>query len=137
MISVGLFAFAMNIRPVLYLQIFVVFSGSGAAVTFVVPGLMAAYWRRATAAGAIAAMLAGGGTLISLYVWGTLSPDPMIGPIGLRPVFLLGLDPIIWGLLASSISGVAVSLLTPAPDKALVDRMFDGPEPVQLALTTS
>ena len=131
MVSVGLFAFAMNIRPVPYLQIFVVFSGSGAAVTFVVPGLMAAYWRRATAAGAITAMLAGGGTLISLYVWGTLSPDPMIGPIGLRPVFLLGIDPIIWGLLASSVSGVVVSLLTAAPDKALVARMFGDAEPVQ------
>ncbi len=130
MICVGLFAFALNIYPVAYLQVFVIFSGTGSAVTFVVPALMAAYWRRATAQGVMAAMVAGGGTLILCYVAGFFFPDPGIGQMGsLRPVFLLGLDPIIWGLSASLAAGVGVSLLTPRPDPALVSRMFGGEEP--------
>jgi len=125
MICVGLFAFLLNVKPVAYLQVFVIFSGAGSAVTFVVPALMAAYWRRATAPGAIAAMIAGGGTLILFYIAGFFFPDPGIGPMGsIRPIFLSGLDPIIWGLSASLIAGVGVSLLTPAPDPKLVSRLF-------------
>ena len=59
MIVVGAIAVVANLRPVAYLQAIVVFSGTAAAATFVVPALMIAYWRRATAAGALAAMLAG------------------------------------------------------------------------------
>jgi len=125
MISVGLIAFALNIYPVAYLQTFVIFSGSGCAVTFVVPTLMAAYWPRATSQGAIAAMATGGLTLIAFYVVGIFLPDPMIGQIGsVRPAFLLGLEPIIWGLAASLTAGIGVSLLTPAPAPELVKNMF-------------
>ena len=42
-----------------------------------------------------------------------------------RPYFLLGYDPLIWGLLTSIVSGVTVTLLTEPPDKELVSRMFD------------
>ena len=51
--------------------------------------------------------------------------NPMIGQIGsVRPAFLLGLEPIIWGLAASLTAGIGVSLLTPAPAPDLVKRMF-------------
>ena len=40
-----------NINPVDYLQVIVVFSGTGAAATFCVAALMLAFWRRATVAG--------------------------------------------------------------------------------------
>lgn len=126
MITVGIFAFAMNVKPVPYLQVFVVFSGTGGAVTFVVPALMACYWRRANSAGCIAAMMAGGGTLIAFYIAGSFMPDPKIGVISsVRPFYFLGFDPIVWGMSASAIAGVAVSFLTAPPDKALVAKMFD------------
>ncbi len=126
MITVGIFAFAMNVRPVPYLQVFVVFSGTGGAVTFVIPALMACYWRRANAQGVIAAMLAGGGTLISFYIVGSFMPDPKIGVISsVRPFYLFGFDPIVWGMLASAVAGIVVTKLTPPPDEQLVAKMFD------------
>ena len=127
MILVGLVAFLANINPVEKLQALVVFSGSGGATAFVVPAAMACYWRRATAAGALAAMAAGAATHITLYVIGFLSAsDPMIGQAtGFRPYYLLGIDPMIWGLAASLASGVIVSLLTSPPRAELVSRLFD------------
>lgn len=127
MIAVGVFAFVLNVKPVPYLQVFVVFSGTGGAVTFVIPALMACYWRRANAAGVMAAMLAGGGTLIAFYIAGSLSTvDPMIGVISsVRPYYFLRFDPILWGMSASAIVGVVVTLLTPPPDATLVSKMFD------------
>jgi sodium/pantothenate symporter len=126
MVVVGVVAVVANIRPVDYLQALVVFSGAGGAVTFCVPALMACYWRRATAAGAMAGMLGGAGTLLTLYIVGFLQPDPLIGPATkFRPYFLLGFDAILWGLLASLIAGVVVSLMTQPPDAALVSKLFD------------
>lgn len=126
MILVGVVAFVANLRPVAYLQALVVFSGSGAASTFVVPAAMAAYWRRATAQGAFAAMAAGAATIAGLYTAGFLGDDPLIGQsTQFRPYYVLGLDPIIWGLAASSLSGLSVSLLTSPPPPELVSKLFD------------
>lgn len=126
MTCVGLVALAANIRPVDYLQAIVVFSGSCAAATFLVPLLMAAYWRRATAAGALAAMLAGSATMICLFAISWIRDiDPMIGQATkFRPYFLFGFEPIIWGLLFSLIAGVGVSLLSSPPDSAVIGRLF-------------
>jgi SSS family solute:Na+ symporter/sodium/pantothenate symporter len=153
MILVGLLAIAANIRPVKYLQALVVFSGASGAATFAVPALMTAYWRRGTAKGAVAAMLAGAGTMFSLFalgwvqrlaqnavadgdasaLWQTLAgwlgPDPLIGIAGpFRPYFVMGLDPVLWALAASAIAGVTVSLCTAPPPPQHIERMF-GPTP--------
>lgn len=135
MVVVGLIAFAANLRPVAYLQALVVFSGTGGAVSFMVPAVMAAYWRRATAPGVLAAMIAGTASVLTLYlvplvVYLTTGEtlDPMIGQLTrFRPYFLLGLDPVLWGLTASLIAGVLVSLVTQAPPKAVISRLFDAP----------
>jgi SSS family solute:Na+ symporter/sodium/pantothenate symporter len=126
MIVMGCIAFAANISPVAYLQAIVVFSGASGAATFAMPALMTAFWRRATAAGAIAAMLAGAGTMIVLYGIGFTSDDPKIGQAtSFRPHFLFGLEPIVWGLLASFVTGIIVSLVTRPPAPELVSRLFD------------
>ncbi len=129
MIVVGIIAFVANLRPVEYLQAIVVFCGTGGATTFVVPLLMSCYWRRATSAGCIAAMLTGGLSTITLYVTGFLSPfDQKIGNLTkFRPYFLLDLDPIVWGLLASLLAGVIVTLRTRPPAEERVSRLFDTP----------
>jgi SSS family solute:Na+ symporter/sodium/pantothenate symporter len=88
--------------------------------------LMIAYWRRATVAGAMAAMIAGAVTMLALFVTGWLGPDPMIGhATKFRPCYLLGLEPIVWGLAASTLAGVAVSLLTRPPAPERVGWLFD------------
>jgi SSS family solute:Na+ symporter/sodium/pantothenate symporter len=136
MIAVGAVAVAANIKPVDYLQAIVVFSGTGAAATFCVPALMLAYWRRTTVAGMLASMLGGAGTMVLLYGLGFAGygKDQHIGQVTrFRPYFLLDLDPLLWGLAASLVAGLVVSLCTAPPEDKLVSRLFDvefkpGPE---------
>jgi sodium/pantothenate symporter len=123
MVVVGAIGLAANIDPVDYLQTIVVLSGTCGATSFVVPYLMMAYWRRATAAGAIAGMLVGAAITLTLYVIGTIKAGQLAA---FRPY---DYDPIILGLAGSLIAGVAVSLLTPRPDPELVSRMFDAEDP--------
>jgi SSS family solute:Na+ symporter/sodium/pantothenate symporter len=125
---VGAVAILFTLHPPKYLQAIIVFGGTGAASAFLIPALMAAYWRRATARGCLAAMLGGMGVFMLLYGIGWVSDDPMIGPeTKLRPYFLLGLEPFVWSLTASLLAGVGVSLVTRPPDPARVSRLFDRP----------
>jgi SSS family solute:Na+ symporter/sodium/pantothenate symporter len=125
MIIVGAIALIANLRPVQYLQAIVVFSGTGAATTLFVPLIMTAYWRRATAAGFLAAMFSGSGTTLTFYIVGWFSEDPGIGQMTqFRPYYLLGVDPIIWAFLVSAVAGVVVSLATQPPPGEIVDRLF-------------
>jgi SSS family solute:Na+ symporter/sodium/pantothenate symporter len=50
-----------------------------------------------------------------------------------RPYFLLGIDPIVWGLVASCLCGIGTSLLTAPPPEKLVSRMFDATTPAPRA----
>jgi sodium/pantothenate symporter len=133
MIFFGLLSFALNIYPVKYLQALVVFSTSTIAATLLVPAVMAAYWRRATVPGAIAAMFVGSATMLSLFGTGWVSAyygyDQGLGPdTAFRAYYFLGLEPIVWGLLASCLAGVIVSLATQPPDERLVSWLFDRQE---------
>jgi SSS family solute:Na+ symporter/sodium/pantothenate symporter len=135
MVGVGMLAVAANINPPGYLQTFVVLSSGCAASSFLMPTMMLCYWRRATSAGVISAMLAGAGTSLVLYLIGQLGvigipmPDPMIGPAkGVRPYYLLGFEPIVWGLGMSLLTGMIVSLMTTPPDATLVNRLFNREE---------
>jgi len=123
MVVVGAIGLAANIKPVDYLQKLVVFSGTCGAVTFVVPAIMAAYWRRATAAGVMAGMLGGVAVNVVLYAAGLVYLREF------KAIAVLGLDPIVWGLAASLVAGVAVSLCTTPPDPRLVAKLFDVAEP--------
>ncbi len=113
-VLVGLGVAFVATNPPDYLQLIVVFASSGLAAAFLVPGLMACFSRRATAAGAIAAMLVGPAVTMLLYVLGQvgsqipwLPANPDIGPSkGLKPYYLLGFEPCVWGLLSSFGAGV-------------------------------
>lgn len=147
MVGVGLFGVVVALNPPQYLQALVVLSSSLGAATLMTPLLMACYWRRATAPGVLSAMAAGFVVHIGLYLAGItqnwltalsvrssfqesllniLGPDPLIGPVGLlRPYYILGVDPVLWGMLASAVAGVLVSLVTSPPPRELVSRLFD------------
>lgn len=137
MILVGAVALIANISPPAYLQALVVFCTSGQAGAFFVPLVMACFWRRATKEGILASMGAGALTVLVLYATGwTRSwldyPDPGIGQAtDFRPYFLLGIEPIVWGIAVSGIVGIVTSLRTPPPSKELLDRMFGPVEPAQ------
>ncbi|TLZ75618.1 MAG: sodium:solute symporter [Methanobacteriota archaeon] len=141
MVVVGLIAVGANIKPVDYLQAIVVFSGTCAGATFVVPAFMAAFWRRATAGGVMAAMLAGVTAVLGLYVagwtWTWRGYDQGIGVAGtFRPYFLLGLDPIVWGLAVSLIAGIVGSIFTKPVDSERVSLFFDA-QPAEYAQSSS
>jgi SSS family transporter len=88
-------------REVALVQFIVLFQAKLIASFFFAPVVVGLNWARGTAAGAIAAMLAG---LVTCVAW-TLPATPP-----------LGLDPIFPGVAASLVAFVAVSLLTsPAP----------------------
>jgi len=104
-----------------FLQAIIVFTGGAAACAFLVPAIMAAFWPRATASGAMAAMLGGVSTVFALYLAGWLVGEtPRIGEENnFYPVYLLGIAPFVWGLLVSAVSGVVVSLVT---NRAVMER---------------
>jgi SSS family solute:Na+ symporter/sodium/pantothenate symporter len=130
MMGVGLISLLANIRPVEFLQAIVVFCAASGAATFLVPAIMVAFWRRATAPGIMAAMLAGAGSMVILYLVGAMVPDPLVGPAtDFRPYFLLNLEPVVWGMAASLAAGVLVSLVSRPPNESLLARLFDEPAP--------
>jgi SSS family solute:Na+ symporter/sodium/pantothenate symporter len=157
---VGLIVTAAALHPPRFLQYIILFTGAGLGCTFLAPTVLALYWRRATRAGALAALLGGFAGVLVFYVLGWMGvgkPDPLAAKAAPRlaplaaanplevvnstaaaqkkpkvhpaeepfaPYYLFGLDPLIYGLLASFGLGIGVSLLTkplPAPE---VDRYF-------------
>jgi SSS family transporter len=143
--SVGLLACFFALRPPAFLQYIIVFSASGLGCSFLVPMLLSLYWPRATKQGVLASMLAGLLTLVLLYILGWLesagvrpfsaAPPPVWAQwLGygqhrfdaFAPLYVLGLDPLVWGLSTSLVLGVGVSLAT-RPDPHLVARYFPTP----------
>jgi SSS family solute:Na+ symporter/sodium/pantothenate symporter len=129
MIVIGIVAVGLNIFPVKHLQTFVVISSGCAASAFLMPTLMMCYWRRATAAGTIAAMLAGALASSALNLAGLVIAARAGHASEFHAYELLGFEPLIWGLASSLVAGVIVSLLTSPPESRLVSKLFDAAEP--------
>jgi SSS family solute:Na+ symporter/sodium/pantothenate symporter len=127
MIAIGLVAMLLNVNPVEKLQMLVTFSSGCAASAFLMPVAMMCYWRRATAAGTIAAMLAGSLVAFSLNMAGLIIA--MRHRTGFVPYNLLGFEPIVWGLAVSLVVGIIASLLTQPPDQRLISKLFDADQP--------
>lgn len=136
-VGIGLFVAVVALNPPKYLQLIIVFSSTGMAAAFLMPALLGSFWRRSTAAGAIAAMATGTIVTLGLYVLGTLGPErlhlawlfapnPEIGAASsFRPYYLFGFDPCIWGLASSLAAGLIGSWLSPLPPEERVALLFD------------
>ena len=64
----------------------------------------------------------------------SIAPPPgfALWNLGFRPFYLLQLHPLLWGLSASILAGIGVSLVTTPPDEELVSKLFDAqPAPVK------
>ena len=97
--------------------------------TFLVPTVLALFWRRATREGALAALLTGFLTVAILWGLGVIfgiGKEGVAGPAGKRfaPMYLLGLDPLFHGLLLSAAAGLVASLLTQPQPAKHVNRYF-------------
>ncbi len=102
-VAVGVFAVVMVLNPPTYLQDLIVFASGGLGACFLVPMLLALYWRNMTAAGMIAGMLGGTAMHIGLTLWGYLDIGEM------RAYEFLGLNPFIWDLIASAIAAITIA----------------------------
>jgi Na+/proline symporter len=149
---VGLVVMLGAINPPGFLQYIIVFTASGQGCAFLVPVVLALYWPRTTRQGVMAGMLGGFLVVFGLYalgwtdsylqdlfrrgtgesgglaqaVHGGLKWVPSWGekrPDAFAPLYPGGLDPLVWGLLASLLLTVGVSLRT-RPDEERVRRYF-------------
>jgi sodium/pantothenate symporter len=137
----GLVVMLGAINPPGFLQYVIVFTGSGQTCAFLLPMVLTLYWKRATRQGVLAGMLGGGLTVMLLYVLGWIDTAYQkagsTGPAWLSwfpgwgqkreeafaPLYAGGCDPLIWGLLASLVLALMVSLRT-KPDPDLVKKYF-------------
>jgi SSS family solute:Na+ symporter/sodium/pantothenate symporter len=146
----GVVVTAAAFHPPMRLQYLILFSGAGMACTFLAPTVMALYWKRATRAGALAALWSGFLTVFLLYALGWYGigkeddpaatqtnkatdksdkepsrPSTIHKPTEkIRPVYLLKLDPLIHGLIISFVVGIGVSYSTRPLPADHVNRYF-------------
>ena len=117
-IAIGVIATIGAAYPPQFLQYVIVFSGGALASAFLGVVFLGLYWPRCTKQGGLASMLGGIGVYLGLYVMGIVQTGTA------RPFLLLGLDPLIWGVLSSLLCAYAVSVFTPAPEQHIIKRFF-------------
>jgi len=125
---VGLIVTLAALQPPRFLQHLIIFTTGGMACTYLAPTVLALYSRRATKAGALAAMIGGFVTVMGFYVlgWYGISKEGLTGPAkqSVAPVYLFGLDPLVYGMLASFGLGFIVNRFTTCPPAEHVNRYF-------------
>jgi SSS family solute:Na+ symporter/sodium/pantothenate symporter len=124
---VGVVVALLALRPPEFLQYLIIFSTSGMACTFLAPTVMALYWKRATKAGALAAMIGGFSTLFLLWLVGVVQiyrEKHRLTGVNLTPVYLFQLDPLVYGFLVSIAAGILVSLWSRPLPAHHVNRYF-------------
>jgi sodium/pantothenate symporter len=117
-ISVGAIAMLAAVSPPQFLQDIIVFTGSGLSTSFLAPVALMLYWPRFNHQGAIAGMLGGFATLVTLYTIGTIQS----GRVDAYKVF--GFHPFMVGLITSFTLAIVVALLTSPPPDHLVRKYF-------------
>ncbi|QDT13262.1 sodium:solute symporter family transporter [Planctomycetes bacterium K23_9] len=113
----GLFTVLAVLNPPTYLQDVIVFATAGLAACFLVPMVLALYWKGMTSGGVIAGMVAGTLMHVILTSWGYAAEGKF------RAYEFLTLSPFIWDLGASAIAAVVVAKCQ-TPDEDLRRRFF-------------
>jgi SSS family solute:Na+ symporter/sodium/pantothenate symporter len=130
---VGVVVTLAALQPPHYLQALIIFTGAGMGCTFLAPTVLGLYWRRATRVGALSGLVGGFGTITVLYIlgWMGIGKAGKTGPARepFAPVYLLSLDPVLWGLAVSFVLAIVVSLLTAPPPDKHVDKYFLADQP--------
>jgi len=116
---IGVVATIGALYPPQFLQYIIVFTGGGLAVAFLAPVALGLYWQRFNTSGALMSMTSGIVVYALLYLIGFL----ILGRI--TPVRPLGLDPLIWGFLASLIGGWTGTYLRGPNSRGIMEKFFD------------
>jgi len=117
-VVVGLLGLLAVMHPPQFLQHLIVFASAGLGACFLMPMIFTLYWPRTTSRGVIGGMLAGGLTVLILYLIGFLITKEF------GEYLLLGLHPFIWAVLFSGIAIVGGSLSQAPVSEALRLRYF-------------
>lgn len=119
-VIIGGLAMLAAVSPPLFLQDIIVFTGSGLSTSFLIPVALMLYWPRFSHQGALAGMLGGFATHVSLYVIGTLM-HPKHSLTAYEP---FNFHPFMVGCIASLIIAVVTTLCTSPPPSHLVRKYF-------------
>lgn len=111
------------LHPPKFLQSLIVFASAGLGACFLIPMVVALYWRRMTAAAAIAGMMAGGATILILYLIGRIKYGEF------SEYLLLGFHPFIWSVVVTALVVFVVSILGKEPDEPLQKKFFGNLKP--------
>ena len=117
-ILVGVAALLGALNPAEYLQDIIVYTGSGLGACFLAPVVLALYWPRLNAAGAIAGMLSGFLFHLALYGAGMLVHG------GFQAVRIGNFDPLLPAMAVSFVATIGVALITSPPPQHLVRKFF-------------
>mgnify|MGYP002526088980 CR=1 FL=1 len=117
-LCVGLLAMLAVLNPPKFLQDLIVFASGGLGACFLVPMILALYWRRMTASAAIVGMISGGLVMLLFYFIGWV----VYGEFGAYSP--LNIHPFIWASLTNLLLVVAISMKGKEPDGALIAKFF-------------
>ncbi|MCY4225050.1 MAG: hypothetical protein OXF06_09460 [Bacteroidetes bacterium] len=115
---IGVVATIGALYPPQFLQYIIVFTGGGLAVAFLAPVALGLYWPRFNTSGAMMSMTLGIAVYALLYLIGFI----LLGEI--TPVRPMGLDPLIWGFLASLIGGWIGTYLRGPNSEGVMEKFF-------------
>ena len=115
---VGVLAVLFVLNPPEFLQTLIVFASGGLGACFLVPVVLALYWRRMTASAAAGGMLIGGILMLLLYLigWKVNGEFSAYSPFDIHPF--------IWASAANLLVIIAITFMGRKPEKELVERYF-------------
>ncbi len=117
-IALGIIGVLAVLHPPKFLQSLIVFASAGLGACFLIPMVVGLYWRRMTAAAAVAGMIAGGATILILYSIGRVKYGEF------SEYLLLGFHPFIWSVVVTAAVVFIVSITGKEPDSSLQQKFF-------------
>ncbi len=117
-VAIGVIVMLAAVNSPKFLQILIVFTGGGLSSAFLIPIFYAMYWPRFNNTAAIASMLAGFFSYLSLYAAGVYIHQAA------KPYLLLSQDPFLWGLVVSAAVGYFVCKATPPASLEIQKKFF-------------
>ena len=117
-VVVGVLAVVFALNPPKFLQTLIVFASGGLGATFLVPVVLALYWKRMTALAGVAGMISGGLVMLAFYLIG-------LAEFGEFKAFSwLDIHPFVWASVVNLLVVMGVSRMGQRPPGELIEKYF-------------